>query len=258
MTYNIDNFAHFLKKEDFDKRYKDFDKFILKEAPDIICLQESFIMDNEYNTSFKKFPCLANYPYVLHPTNKGLVILSKYPAITQAAINLSEGGEPNNANGANYADFEWQNKTFRLIIMHLQSNSITTRTASILENPDLRDSENQAQAKSIIKAIRNMSYIRAKQAEMLHDFIAASPMPVIVAGDFNDTPLSYTYHQIAQDMQDAFAEKGFGLATTYAGDIPALRIDYILANDNFKILNFKTPSVSFSDHYPIVAELTWR
>lgn len=258
MTYNIDNFSHFLRKNDFDARYLALQKFILKENPDIICLQESFITHAEYSKTFKKFPCLANYPYLSHPIEKGIVLLSKHQLSGQGVIPLSDGGLANNANGANFADFEWQGKKIRLIIAHLQSNSVTERTADLLSNPNLRDKENQEQAKSIIRSVRQASYIRAEQAAKLNTYIAASPYPVIVAGDFNDTPLSYTYHQIADGLQDAFAEKGFGLATTYAGDIPALRIDYILANDNFKILNFKTPSVSFSDHYPIMAELAWR
>jgi endonuclease/exonuclease/phosphatase family metal-dependent hydrolase len=258
MSYNIDNFAHFLRKKDFDKRYTLFETFILKENPDIICLQESFIAHQDYNKLFKKFPCLSSYPYLLHPVEKGIVLLSKYPSTAQGAIPISDGGEPNNANGANFADIELGATRFRLIITHLQSNSVTNRTANLLENPDLSDSDNQEQAKTIVRRVRHASYIRARQAEMLRDYIAKSPYPVIVAGDFNDTPLSYTYQQIADGLQDTFAEKGFGLATTYAGAIPALRIDYILADGKFKVLNFRTPAVTFSDHYPIVAELAWR
>ena len=86
-------------------------------------------------------------------------------------------------------------------------------------------------------------------------FIKKSPYPVLVVGDFNDTPQSYTYAQIADNLQDAFAKKGFGLGITYGGIVPALRIDYILASPSLPILSHRIFKKEYSDHYPIVAEL---
>jgi endonuclease/exonuclease/phosphatase family metal-dependent hydrolase len=254
LTYNIDNFSYFLKSQDFEKRYAAFEKFITKENPDLICLQESFITTPEYSNRIKKFPCLAAYPYIVHPVEKGIVIFSKIPPLQQGKIQLSEDRNET-ANGANFADFNINSKPIRLIITHLQSNSVTERTAAIINNPNLRDEETQETAKSVIRGIRNMSYFRAKQSEQIKAFIKKSPYPVIVAGDFNDTPQSYTYAQISEGLQDAFAEKGFGLGITYGGKIPALRIDYILVSPKLKVLSHRIPSQPFSDHYPVVAEI---
>jgi endonuclease/exonuclease/phosphatase family metal-dependent hydrolase len=74
--------------------------------------------------------------------------------------------------------------------------------------------------------------MRARQAEILREHIAASPHPVIVCGDFNDTPLSYSYRLMSKGLKDSFMEKGWGLGTTYAGALPALRIDYILCSQH--------------------------
>ena len=37
---------------------------------------------------------------------------------------------------------------------------------------------------------------------------AASPYAVIVCGDFNDGPMTYTYNRIRGDLQDTFVESG--------------------------------------------------
>ena len=254
MTFNIDNFAYFHEKENSVKHIAELEKFIKKENPDIICLQEAFITSAEYNTRLKKFPCLAAYPYIIHPVEKAIVILSKFAPLQQGKILLSED-KIETANGANFADLNINNKPIRLIITHLQSNSVRERTAGIVDTPTLRDEETQSTIKDIIRRVRDMSYFRAKQAEGIKEFIKHSPYPIIVAGDFNDTPQSYTYAQISSGLQDAFAKKGFGLGVTYGGIIPALRIDYILASPKLEILSHRILKKPFSDHYPVIAEI---
>ena len=254
LTYNIDNFACFYEKENGTKHVQALEKFIKEENPDIICLQEAFITSEEYDTRLKKFPCLAAYPYILHPTEKAIVILSKI-APTQHANIPMEVGINYSANGANFADFKINNKTIRLIVAHLQSNSVRETTQSIVDKPTLKDEDTQNGIKDIFRRIRNCSFYRAKQAEMIKVFIKKSPYPVLVVGDFNDTPQSYTYAQIADNLQDAFAKKGFGLGITYGGIVPALRIDYILASPSLPILSHRIFKKEYSDHYPIVAEL---
>ena len=100
-----------------------------------------------------------------------------------------------------------------------------------------------------------MAQIRAKQAEILTNHIASSPYPVIVCGDFNDIPVSYTYRTLSQNLNDAFEKRGFGFGTTYSGNIPALKIDYILTAKRIKIFNCTILKVPYSDHYPMVSEL---
>ena len=37
------------------------------------------------------------------------------------------------------------------------------------------------------------------------------PYPIIICGDFNDTPVSYAYQQLGDNMIDAFLESGNGI-----------------------------------------------
>jgi endonuclease/exonuclease/phosphatase family metal-dependent hydrolase len=78
-----------------------------------------------------------------------------------------------------------------------------------------------------------------------------------VCGDFNDTPNSYVYRILSDRLQDSFKEKGLGIGTTFAGSIPLLRIDYILADMQFKINECKVIHNKWSDHYPVVTEMQY-
>ncbi len=69
--------------------------------------------------------------------------------------------------------------------------------------------------------MRHHTVQRNRQADLLTKAIAESPYPVIVCGDFNDTPASYAYRKISRSLQDCFlqAGAGHGKAATNAGAI---------------------------------------
>lgn len=53
----------------------------------------------------------------------------------------------------------------------------------------------------LIRKLAEASAIRAPQADAIAHEITTSPHPsIIVCGDFNDTPISYTHRTIAQDL----------------------------------------------------------
>jgi len=56
-------------------------------------------------------------------------------------------------------------------------------------------------------------------------------------------------------MQDAFLKKGFGIGRTFTGLSPTLRIDYIFADDHFKVKQFNRIVKNLSDHYMLVADV---
>ena len=62
---------------------------------------------------------------------------------------------------------------------------------------------------------------------------------MIVCGDFNDTPISYTYRTMSRDLNDAFRKVGRGYSHTYRGFFNMLRIDYVLCSDEFAPLSYE-------------------
>ncbi len=54
-------------------------------------------------------------------------------------------------------------------------------------------------------------------------------------------------------MMDSFVEKGNGFSVTYAGQIPFLRIDYIMHSQHFETKAYSRIKQNYSDHYPVRA-----
>jgi endonuclease/exonuclease/phosphatase family metal-dependent hydrolase len=111
-----------------------------------------------------------------------------------------------------------------------------------------------------MKELRDLSFSlkqgfarRAEQAIVVKEHINSSPYPVIVCGDFNDTPISYSYRKIRKGLKDAFVESGSGAGFTYKGKYPPNRIDYILFDDRLSSSGYISDRVKYSDHYPITA-----
>ena len=115
--------------------------------------------------------------------------------------------------------------------------------------------EDVEHSKNIVKRLKRAFIKRAKQAELIEYSISLSPYPVIVCGDFNDTPSSYTYNTVSKKLTDSFVESGNGFGRSYVGAFPSFRIDYILHSDQFIAYNFKTIREELSDHYPIITSL---
>ncbi len=100
--------------------------------------------------------------------------------------------------------------------------------------------------------------IRAKQADMVEEEIAKSPYPVMVVGDFNDLPGSYTYSTIRGKMQDAFVDNGFGLGWTFSDSVLKFRIDHILHDEALEIKSFKLDNkAQGSDHFPLFCKVSF-
>ena len=112
---------------------------------------------------------------------------------------------------------------------------------------------------SIIRNLKNSALERQKQVEILTAHVAQSPYPVIICGDFNDPPASYSYRRVRGNLKDAFVEAGSGRSATYKiGKIASLRIDNIMYSDFFRAYNYSSPRVYISDHFPVICRLVKR
>ena len=142
--------------------------------------------------------------------------------------------------------------TIRVYNIHLASNWFNNSDYLFLKNPI-----NKKMKKGITGIINRMkeSYKkRAIEVKAIKEHIAISPYPLIVCGDFNDTPLSYAYHSIKGNLIDAFSNSGKGIGNSFV-NIPALRIDYILYENKFNSTNYQKHNQVLSDHYAISCEI---
>jgi endonuclease/exonuclease/phosphatase family metal-dependent hydrolase len=97
-------------------------------------------------------------------------------------------------------------------------------------------------------------------AELLELLPACHGQPVILCGDFNDTPRSRTHERLVSAFTDTWAAVGKGEGLTIPADKPAKRIDYIwLSKDSgLETVRAWVPKSDASDHLPVVAELRLR
>jgi len=80
--------------------------------------------------------------------------------------------------------------------------------------------------------------------------------PVIVCGDFNDTPDSRISRRLNETFDDTWARAGQGNGATYPAEAPQRRIDYLWISKTSSMVPLKAwvPQSAASDHRPVVAE----
>jgi len=231
----------------YEKMAADYARFLQENGfPDILCTQE---------TSGKFYRILAEKMGYAHTFNlkKGTVILSRFP--------MEGGGEipfGKTANSTLWVDLRIGKNLLRVYNVHLQSNKVTSDTEKVIEEAELNEGETWHDIGNVLNKVGDATEIRAEQAQLLCDHIAACPNPVIVCGDFNDTPNSYVYNLLATGLSDTFREKGAGFGTTFGGALPLLRIDYVLTEPRFIPYSCETVHGRFSDHYPVFVSLGIR
>jgi len=114
-------------------------------------------------------------------------------------------------------------------------------------------------AKNIIHKLRQGYRQRMGQVKMLKELIRKSNRPLVVTGDINDVPVSYTYAEIRNDLNDAWIKKGSGLGRTFIYISPTLRIDQVFYSDHFEARQVdRILSGKASDHNGLVTDLVLK
>lgn len=157
-----------------------------------------------------------------------------------------------------WVDLKIYSDTIRLFNTHLVSTSIKLEDDQYLRSREfIADSLREDKLTDIISRYKNSTVLRAQHADSLTKVIAESPYSVIVCGDLNDTPMSYTYSTLSENLNDAFQECGVGYPYTFRGFMNTLRIDYFLASGNIVFKSYTTDTENdFSDHYPIITQFS--
>ncbi|MFT5904240.1 MAG: endonuclease/exonuclease/phosphatase family metal-dependent hydrolase, partial [Flammeovirgaceae bacterium] len=113
------------------------------------------------------------------------------------------------------------------------------------------------EALGIVERLAGAFTRRAKQVEQVKAHSIESPFPVVICGDFNDTPVSYSYATISDGLVDTFRESGgMGIGSTYLGAFPSFRIDYIFHSEDLESAEYTRYEEGISDHNAI-SSLVW-
>lgn len=223
---------------------------IQEEKPAILCLQE-FMVQTEPDgrltlDNITRMFSFAPHHHVVYnfdgyQRQHGVAIFSAWPILHAGEVRFER-----TSNLFIFVDLLVEQDTIRVYNAHLQSFHVESEQELIPRNA--------GQVKRTFSKVSLAFKKRAEQARALHDHIQLSPYPVLVCGDFNDTPVSYTTHTVRKGLVDSFRETGRGFGATYQF-IPWLRIDYILHDKSFQSFDYHTGKITGSDHKPIMVKI---
>ncbi|MCH2213657.1 MAG: endonuclease/exonuclease/phosphatase family protein [Flavobacteriales bacterium] len=233
---------------------------------DIFCFQEYFHNSSPGIFETKELLKLTlNAPYVYDEYTStvgknqhyGIATFSKFPIINQGKIEFKS--ERNN-NMCIFIDVQAYGDTVRIYNVHAASIRFSQEEYAFIEkiNEDKQEADIEIdEAIGIVERLANAYSRRAQQISLVKAHSLESPHPVVICGDFNDTPVSYTYATISDNLIDTYRESGgFGLGSTYLGAFPSFRIDYIFHSKGLDSSDYYRYEERISDHNAISA-LIW-
>jgi endonuclease/exonuclease/phosphatase (EEP) superfamily protein YafD len=259
LSYNVMGFntEKFYSDPKHAKATQQLTDWVIQNKASVKCFQEFYNSQRHPVLRMADRLRAAGYAYeaVLYPEYRqipdfvvGVAIFSKYPIINQ-------GREPFGAhahNGIVWADINTGTDTVRIINIHLESMGIRVRR--VLSQREMAGV--RTETRGILGSLREGFIARREQVLLVEKYVAQSPFPVIVTGDFNETPYSVAYGRLRAKLNNAFedAGQGFGFSLNRAPKL--LRIDNQFYDArHLKPLSFKTlHDVPFSDHFPILGE----
>lgn len=209
--------------------------FVLKEDPDIVCIQEFS------RIRYKQLKQNYNYSFVAPDYNVSKAIqgiYSKYPILKTGELPFEHTN-----NIASFADILCNNDTVRVYNLHLESLKVV---------PDIEAISNEESSKLYGRITKSFKR-QQEQALIVKNHIKNTSYKTIVCGDFNNNQYSNVYRVIRGDLLDTFNEKGTTYGRTYNFKYYPLRIDFILASDNIAVTSHKNYDVKLSDHFPVMA-----
>ncbi len=257
LTYNVMKFEH--ERPHSSKKPNPILRYIANSKADIVCIQEyaslesrNHLTENDIKTALKGYP----HSKVLKLKQSGrkevvgMAIFSKFPILSFKEIPFKSI-----YNGAFMVELNINGKKTTLINNHLESNKLSLEERNeyygLTKEFDSQKFDNLKT--KITKRLTPAMKERAEQASIVSEYIKNNTNPyIIVCGDFNDTPISYSRHKIKGDLKDAFVDTGRGLGISYNSYRFLFRIDYILHSKNIKAYNCTVDkSIRNSDHYPV-------
>jgi endonuclease/exonuclease/phosphatase family metal-dependent hydrolase len=267
MTWNVRSFDEFItkKKGASGHRQKMLD-FIGEQDADVLCMQEFYVSKNTKDqlSNIAYIQQVLHYPYYVFshdygrpdgPSMAGVVLFSRLPIIDSSFMHYTRPEGAKATESLISADLLVGGDTIRVYTTHLQSVLFHTKDFHDIQIIKNVDDSIFAATKSIVKKLRYAFMKRGDQASETRAALDKSPYPAVITGDFNDVPNSYTYFTIRGGWQDAWIARGFGIGRSYVNISPTLRIDYILADRRFEVLQCKKFAAPWSDHHPFVADL---
>lgn len=251
LSYNV---AGFSMTHKLDHLQDSVMAYLRLQDADIVCLQENFNTKPDTESALK-----AMYPYndTVHINSPSALIINSLSIHSRFPIVRKERIEYDSKSNGSVAFFlQVGEDTVVVVNNHLESTHLSSddrlRYQEMIGGGYDRE-QTRKETRILLTKLCNAMAQRGPQTQAVHDFVSRHRQyPVIVCGDFNDTPLSFTRRTIAEGLTDCFVESGCGLGISFNQEGFYFRIDHILCSSHFRPYGCCVDSrMDASDHYPI-------
>lgn len=224
-------------------------RYIHDSGADIVCIQEGELTEPLRNHTKDVYPYCDSV--MKRPTGTTLTLLSKYPITGKERIEYTS---KTNASAAFHIVIGAD--TVTVINNHFESTGLSPEERAEFKNIVKGKSGNDTikeESKRLINKIGEANRKRAPQAGAVAEYIRRNEgKSIILCGDFNDNPISYTRRTLAEVLEDCYRATANGPGISYNHNAIFVRIDYVMCSKHWQPYNFKVDrSIGASDHYPI-------
>jgi endonuclease/exonuclease/phosphatase (EEP) superfamily protein YafD len=201
--------------------YAAIGRFLEQAQADVVVLEE---LSRQQAADLSAY--LSSYPHShmpAQPRRYGAVVFARWPILAAEPLALAEGP----ARAAKVT-LDWRGTPVTVLGVHLHWPLGPTN-----------------------------SRLRNQELEGIASFAAATPGPLIVAGDFNVTPWSSHFREALARSALNDCAAGQGLAPSWPAQAPPLgiRIDHCWASKHWRTTDVRTGPGLGSDHLPLIADL---
>lgn len=256
MTYNVCTYGGNYK---YENGFEVILKYLTDEQPDIVCMQEDVDSWRRYvfqQYQEKLFPyndtcIIAHNPMSMN----GLGIHTRYPILKRERIPYSS-----TANGSVAWWLKVNDDTLIVVNNHFESchlNSEDRKQYRQMLHGEMQKDSMRAESKQMIVKLAEANEKRAPQIQAVLEYVKShSQYPIVVCGDFNDNPISYSRHAMSQVLTDCYVTTGRGIGLSYNQKAFALRIDHIFCSKNIQPYHCRIDGkMDASDHNPMTCWL---
>lgn len=232
--------------------------YLREQKPDIVCIQED--VETKHLPVMREFGKVfaSNDTVVLCETSESKNVLgihTRFPIIRHERIDY-----PSASNGSVAWWLKTGDDTLIVVNNHFESCHLNKddrrQYRQILHGKMDRDSV-RTESQMLLVKLAEANAKRAPQIEAVLRYVEEhSQYPVIVCGDFNDNPISYSRHRMSQTLTDCFVETGRGIGLSYNQKAFSFRIDHVFCSSQLTPYYCKIDDeIDASDHFPVLCWL---
>lgn len=233
-------------------------RYIVNSGAEVVCTQELMGMKDEMLPAIPQSlldSLYARYPYIAHARYTDQTIFSRFP------LKEEERDERETAWPRRWSRFTARihGRDVTLITVHLASYMLSREERQVISSVRGPRSARRSVAEfkgSVYGKLKAAYRERAEDADALRLQIEKTSGPLLLCGDFNDVPASWTYRTVrGEDLLDAYTQTGLGMMVTYNLFNLYFHIDQVFYRPvgGLRSLSTSKGYIDSSDHYPVLA-----